>query len=134
MSQLTMSRWLIVLAGVVSLGMCQVAQRNAIVFSAYGVGERMVRVHTEETDVTWLRARVDGLASPVHLANVARAQQLKLIARTTLDAATISGNARLAASSPASGHPHASAPAPSVIHLAAAGWVPPPVDNDQTTD
>lgn len=78
-----LSRWLALIAVMVGLGLLRVSQRNAVVLKGYAVGERLHRVHAKETDVTWLAAAVDGLASPTHLAQVAEDRRLKLVARST---------------------------------------------------
>ena len=82
-----LSRWFTLIGGVVMLGLLQVAQRNAIVLQGYGVGERIVRAHRQETEVGWLQTHVAGLSSPQALAGVAESRRLKLVARSTLQAA-----------------------------------------------
>ena len=79
-----LSRWLALIALVVGFGGLQVAQRNALFLQGYALGDRMSRMHAQETEVAWLRARVTGLASPMHLAQVAQDRQLKLVAWSTL--------------------------------------------------
>ena len=69
---------------VVGLGVAQVAQRNAVFLTGYALGERTSRVHTQETDVSWLNAHVVGLSSPAHLSQVAQERRLKLVAWTPL--------------------------------------------------
>lgn len=81
-----LSHWIALLALTVGIGLLRVSQRNALMLQGYAVGERLQRVHAKETDVTWLTARVDGLASPTHLAQVAEERRLKLVARSTLAA------------------------------------------------
>ena len=79
-----LSHWLGLVAVVTGIGCLQVSQRTALVLSGYAVGERMHRVHAQETDVSWLNANVVGLASPVHLAQVAQEKGLKLVAWSTV--------------------------------------------------
>ncbi len=78
-------RWLTLIAVVVGLGCLQVTQRTALVLKGYALGERLHDVHTQETDVSWLRSQVEELSSPVHLAQVAQTRQLKFVAWSTLD-------------------------------------------------
>lgn len=84
---MTLRRWFLLEAVLVGLGCLQVAQRNAILLNGYAVGARMERVHAQETSVAWLRNDVAGLASPTHLARVARDRQLAFVAWSTLPAA-----------------------------------------------
>lgn len=79
-----LSRWMTLIGAVVALGCLKVSQRNAIFLRGYAVGERLGRVHTQETDVSWLNAQVIGLASPGRLARVAQERRLKLVAWSTL--------------------------------------------------
>ena len=79
-----LSHWLGLVAFVTGIGCLQVSQRTAIVLSGYAVGQRMSRVHAQETDVSWLNANVVGLASPAHLAQVAQEKHLKLVAWSTV--------------------------------------------------
>jgi hypothetical protein len=79
-----LSHWLGLVALVTGIGCLQVSQRTAIMLGGYGVGQRMSRVHAQETDVSWLQANVVGLASPTHLARVAQEKRLNLVARSTV--------------------------------------------------
>ncbi len=79
-----LTQWLLLVAVVIGVGCLQVAQRNAVFFSAYAVGERASRLHSETTGVTWLNARVIGLSSPNRLTQVAQERRLKLVAWSTL--------------------------------------------------
>ena len=79
-----LSYWLGLVALVTGIGCLQVSQRTAIVLSGYAVGERMQRVHAQETDVSWLNANVVGLASPARLAQAAQERHLKLVAWSTV--------------------------------------------------
>ena len=79
-----LSYWLGLVALVTGIGCLQVSQRTAIVLSGYAVGERMQRVHAQETDVSWLNANVVGLASPARLAHAAQERHLKLVAWSTV--------------------------------------------------
>ena len=79
-----LTRWVLLIGMVVGLGCLQVAQRNAVFMKGYAVGERTHRLHTQQTDVSWLQVQVAGLSSPVHLSQVAKERQLKLVARATL--------------------------------------------------
>lgn len=76
--------WFLLIGVIVGLGCLQVAQRNAVLMKGYAVGERTRHLHTQQTDVSWLNVQVTGLASPVHLAQVAQERQLKLVAWSTL--------------------------------------------------
>ena len=82
-----LSHWVALIAVMVGIGFLRVSQRNALLLKGYAVGERLHRVHAKETDVTWLAATVDGLASPAHLAAVAQDRRLKLVAWATLSSA-----------------------------------------------
>ena len=82
-----LSHWAALIGVVVGLGCLQVAQRNAVVLKGYAVGERMARVHHDETDALWLNAQVVELASPTHLSQVARERRLKFVAWSTLSPA-----------------------------------------------
>ena len=75
-----LSRWFLVMACVVGLGCLQVAQRTAIVIKGYALGERMHRVHTQETDASLETMEVVGLSSPAHLSQVARERRMNLVA------------------------------------------------------
>ena len=79
-----LSRWFLLLGTLVGVGCLRVMQQNAIVLKGYAVGERLARVHRQETELFRLRAQVAGLASPTHLSRVAQEQQLKLVAWSTL--------------------------------------------------
>jgi len=81
---MTLSRWLLLIGIVAGLGCLKVAERNAVVLAAYAVGERTSRAHTQDTDVSWLRARVTELSSPAQLAQAAHDRQLKLVAWSML--------------------------------------------------
>ena len=82
-----LSGWITLVAVMVGLGCLQVSQRNALFLKGYEVGERMSRVHAQDTDVSWLRARVGGLTSPTRLARVAQERRLQLVAWSTLERA-----------------------------------------------
>jgi len=77
-------RWLMLIGVLVGLGCLQVAQRNAVTLQGYAVGERLRRVHAEETAVSWLQTEVRTLASPSRLAQVSDDRQLKLVAWSPL--------------------------------------------------
>ena len=79
-----LSGWMGLIAALVGIGALQVSQRTAIVLSGYAVGSRMERVHDKETEVAWLDANVTGLASPGHLADVAKERRLNMVARSML--------------------------------------------------
>ena len=79
-----LSYWLGLVAVVTGIGCLQVSQHTAIVLSGYAVGQRISRVHAQETDVSWLNASVVGLASPAHLARVAQDNHLQLVAWSTV--------------------------------------------------
>jgi hypothetical protein len=80
-----LSRWFMLIAVLVAIGAMQVGQRNAVVLQAYALRERVDRVHVETTDVSWLSAEVDGLASPESLSRIATERELKFVAWATLD-------------------------------------------------
>ncbi|MBI3321608.1 MAG: hypothetical protein HYZ91_05010 [Candidatus Omnitrophica bacterium] len=84
-----LSQWMCLLALVVGLGCLQVGQRNALFLKGYAVGERVRHLHEQETEFSWLRARVAGLVSPVHLAQAARDRRLKLVAWSTFASAPL---------------------------------------------
>ena len=79
-----LSRWMLLIGVVVGLGCLQVAQRNAIFLKGYAVGDRIDQVHTQETEVSWLGARVVGLESPTRLSQLAQERHLKLVAWSML--------------------------------------------------
>ena len=81
---MTWGRWLLLIAMLVGIGFLSVSQHNALMLRGYAIGERMHRVQVQETELAWLDARVDGLASPAHLAQLARARQLELVAWSML--------------------------------------------------
>lgn len=83
---MALGRWLLLIGTVVGLGCLQVAQRNALMVTGYAVGEGRAQVHAKQTEVSWAGARVAGLSSPVHLAEVAQERRLKLVAWSTLSA------------------------------------------------
>ena len=64
--------WMTLIGFLVGLGCLQVTQRNAIVLKGYTVGERLIRVHRQEADVSWLNMQVVGLTSPTHLSQIAK--------------------------------------------------------------
>ena len=74
------SRWLLLIAAMVGVGLVQVAWHNAIYFTGYAIGDRLHRVQTIEREVAWLDTQVTGLGSPVRLADVAQQRQLTLVA------------------------------------------------------
>jgi hypothetical protein len=69
---------------VVAFGCLKVGERNAIYFKGYALGDRLQRIHAQETGVAWLAADVTELASPARLAQTAQDRKLKLIAWSTL--------------------------------------------------
>ncbi|MBI4003491.1 MAG: hypothetical protein HY353_00545 [Candidatus Omnitrophica bacterium] len=79
-TDMRLSRWWVLLGGVVGLGCLQVAQRTAIVMKGYALGERVHRVHTQQTEVSLETMDVAGLSSPVHLAQVAKERRMNLVA------------------------------------------------------
>lgn len=81
---MALSRWLLLIGAVVGLGCLQVAQRNVLMMRGYAIGEGRAQVHAKDAEVSWANARVAGLASPVHLAQVAQERRLKLVAWSTL--------------------------------------------------
>ena len=78
------SYWMMLIAVVVGVGWLQVSQRNALFLKGYAVGERLQRVHVQETDLSWLHAKVVGLTSPTRLAEVAQHRQLNFVAWSRL--------------------------------------------------
>jgi len=78
-----LSRWMLLIAGLVVLGCLTVAQRTALFVTAYGVGDRMQQVHTKTVEVSWRTARLAGLSSPQHLAGLAKERGLQLVAWST---------------------------------------------------
>ncbi len=100
-----LGRWLALVGLMVGMGALRVAQRNAVFLKGYAVGERVRRVHAQETEVAWLNAEVEALQSPMHLARVAQERHLKLVAWSPL-AARASARASVANSA-------------SLVHLAA---------------
>ena len=81
---MTLSRWMLLIAGMIGLGCLQVAQHNALFLQGYAVGARMKRVHAQETSVSWLQTQVAGLRSPMHLARVEQERRLQLVAWSAL--------------------------------------------------
>lgn len=79
-----LSQWFMLIGAFVAVGCLTVAQRNAVYFQAYAVGDRLDRLHTEGTAVAWLRADVLELSSPSRLSQVAEDRRLKFIAWSTL--------------------------------------------------
>ena len=75
-----LSRWFLIIACVVGLGCLQVAQRTAIVMKGYALGERMHRVHAQQTDVSLETMDVVGLSSPAQLSQVAQERRMNLVA------------------------------------------------------
>ncbi len=76
--------WFLLIGVVVGLGCLRVAQRNAAFLKGYALGDRLERMHVRQTDVSRLRVEVTELSSPVHLARVAEARRLKLVAWSTM--------------------------------------------------
>lgn len=83
-----LSRWFAAIVVMTGLGLLQVALRNGLILQSYAVGERTAKLHTHETETEWLSARVLGLTSPTHLAQVAQARRLNLVAWNTLSTAS----------------------------------------------
>ena len=81
---MSLSRWMMLIAAMVGLGCLKISQRNAIILSGYGLGERMARAHAKETEISWMGTQVAWLASPAHLAEVAQDRRLKLVAWSAL--------------------------------------------------
>ena len=75
-----LSRWFLVIACLVGLGCLQVAQRTAIVMKGYALGERMHRVHAQQTDISLETMEVVGLSSPAHLSQVAQERRMNFVA------------------------------------------------------
>lgn len=82
-----LSQWMMLIGVLVGIGCLQVTQRNALCLHGYAVGDRLRQFQADQTSVAWLRAQVDEVASPAHLAHVASQRQLKLVAWSTLAAA-----------------------------------------------
>lgn len=79
-----LKRWLMGILAVVSVGMLQVAQHNTVYLKGYALGDRVEKAHKEQTDVSWLQARVVGLTSPEHLSGMAQKRHLDLVAWSML--------------------------------------------------
>ena len=79
-----LSRWMTFIGIVVGLGCLRVSQRNAIYLQGYAVGSRATRLHAQETDLAWLRSRVNGLSAPSRLAQIAEERRMKLVAWSPL--------------------------------------------------
>ena len=79
-----LSRWMGLIGIVVTFGCLKVSEHNALYLKGYAVGERLTRVHQQETTLSWLHAQVTGLESPGRLARAAQDRQLKLVAWSTL--------------------------------------------------
>ena len=75
-----LSRWFLLIGAMVGVGCFQVAQRNAVLFKGYAVGQRLQMVHEQEAELAWLQSRVIGLVSPSSLSRVTRQQQMTLVA------------------------------------------------------
>ena len=81
------ARWLLVIAGVAGFGCLQVAQRTAILLKGYALGERMERVHSQQTAVSLETMKVEELSSPAHLAQVAQDERMNFVAAIRIAAA-----------------------------------------------
>jgi hypothetical protein len=79
-----LSRWMGLIGIVILFGCLKVGERNALYFKGYAVGDRLQRIHAQETGVAWLNAEVTEMVSPVRLAQTAQDRKLKLIAWSTL--------------------------------------------------
>lgn len=95
-----LSRWWILLGVVVGLGCLQVAQRTAIVMKGYAVGERVHRVHTQQTETSLETMEVAGLSSPLHLAQVAKERRMNLVAWSALHQQPTAAPLRVASAQP----------------------------------
>ena len=105
-----LSRWMGLIGIVVAFGCLKVSQHNALYVKGYAVGERLTQVHQQETDLSWLHARVTGLESPGRLARAAQDRQLKLVAWSTLSperafAAVRAAESEAMAAGPGGGEP-----------------------------
>jgi hypothetical protein len=98
-----LTTWCALIAVPVGMGFLRVSQRNALLLHGYAVGERMERVHAQETVVSWLHADVVGLTSPTRLAEVAKERRLNFVAWSMLPAAPSASGAIRAASSSGNG-------------------------------
>ena len=81
---MNLSRALILIGVMVGVGCLKAVQQNSLLVSARRVGSLIGQVHTQETQVSWLRAKVVGLRSPAHLSEDARTRQLDLTAWSAL--------------------------------------------------
>ena len=79
-----LSRWMMLIGGLVVLGSLQVAQRNAVILKSYAIADRYQSVQTKQTELAWLGARVSGESSPTSLAKVAQERHYKFVAWATL--------------------------------------------------
>ena len=91
-----LAHWMMLIGLLVGLGCLQVAQRNAIILKGYAVGERLMRIHRQEADVSWLNMQVIGLTSPTHLSKIAKERRLNFVARMTLPSEPVAAAARTA--------------------------------------
>ena len=92
------SRWLLLIAVMVGVGLVQVAWHNAVYFTGYAIGDRLHRVQIMEREVAWLDTQVTRLGSPVHLADVAQQRQLTLVAWSTMPSSPAAPSTREASS------------------------------------
>lgn len=98
-----LTHWFVLLAALVGLSALQATHRTLLVLKGYAVEERLEQLHAREVALARLDTRLAELRSPARLAEIAREQQLKLVAWSRLDAvrAPDPGTAGAAAGKPA---------------------------------
>jgi hypothetical protein len=62
-----LSRWLALIGLVVAIGCLRIAQRTHLVLQGYALGALERRAHTQQAQLQWLSARVEGLGGPGQL-------------------------------------------------------------------
>ncbi len=82
-----LQHWFLLIGLMVGMGMLRTAQQNALIVSGYALGDRAEQLHEQDVQMKRLRADVLELASPVHLADVARERRMKLVAWTSVQPA-----------------------------------------------
>lgn len=65
---MSLARRFLLIGLLVAIGCLQVAQRNAVFLKGYALGRQTEQLHLQETELSWLQARVIALKSPVRLA------------------------------------------------------------------
>ena len=81
---MTFKQWLILISAIIVVGMARVAQQTALCLAAYDVGHHQVKCQELESQALWLKTKIVGLQSPLHLAQTMKTRHVELVAWSEL--------------------------------------------------